>query len=56
MWYNEVMDSVNGTFQIPSFARKEVYNFDEATQDTYAVYEELNAIAEEIERCRLRNC
>ena len=56
LWYNKVMDSVNGTFQIPSFARKEAYNFDEATQDTYAVYEELNAIAEEIERCRLRNC
>lgn len=50
------MDSVKGTFQIPSFARKEAYNFDEITTDSQAVYDELNAIAEEIERCRLRNC
>ena len=50
------MDNTNGVFQIPSFARKEAYSFDEATKDSYAVYEELNAIAEEIEKCRLRNC
>ncbi len=50
------MDNVQGTYQIPSFARKEAYHFDEVTTDSYAVYEELNAIAEEIEKCRLRNC
>ncbi|MDO4746858.1 MAG: hypothetical protein Q4A70_00730 [Candidatus Saccharibacteria bacterium] len=50
------MDNANGVFQIPSFARKEAYNFDEATTDSRAVFEELNAIAEEIEQCRLRNC
>lgn len=50
------MESIKGTFQIPSFARQEAYHFDEATTDSYAIYEELNAIAEEIEECRLRNC
>lgn len=50
------MDNAKGVFQIPSFARQEAYHFDEATKDSYAVYEELNAIAEEIEKCRLRNC
>ena len=50
------MDSVKGTFQIPSFARNEAYHFDAVTKDSQAIYEELNAIAEEIEQCRLRNC
>lgn len=45
-------------FQIPSFARKEAYNFDavKITPATADVFSELNAIAEEIEECRLRNC
>ena len=42
------------TFEIPSFARAEAYDF-EATKETFEVYEELNAIAEEIEKCRARN-
>ena len=42
-------------FKVPSFAKREVYNFD-ATKDALEVYEELNAISEEIEECRLRNC
>ena len=42
-------------FKIPSFARREVYDF-EATQETFEIYRELNEIAEEIEACRLRNC
>lgn len=50
------MDSVKGTFQIPSFARNEAYDFDAVTKDSLSVYEELNAIAEEIEECRSRNC
>ena len=41
-------------FQIPSFARAEAYNF-EATKDSFALYQELNQIAEEIEACRLKN-
>lgn len=41
-------------FEIPSFARAEAYDF-EATKETFEVYEELNAIAEEIEKCRARN-
>ena len=48
------MQKNSSTFNIPSFAKREVYNFD-VTQDTLDVYGELNAIAEEIEKCRLRN-
>ena len=43
------------SYNVPSFARQEVYNFD-ATNDSYEIYQELNAIAKEIEECRLRNC
>ena len=48
------MQNNSSTFNIPSFAKRETYNFD-ITEDTLDVYEELNAIAEEIEACRLRN-
>ena len=48
------MQKNSSTFNIPSFAKQEAYNF-EITQDTLDVYKELNAIAEEIEKCRLRN-
>ena len=41
-------------YQIPSFARKEAYNF-EATVETFDIYKELSQIGEEIERCRLEN-
>lgn len=43
-------------FNVPSFAKREVYDFDVPTDDSYAIYQELNQIAEELERCRLRNC
>ena len=49
------MQNNSSTFNIPSFAKQEAYNF-EITQDTLDVYKELNAIAEEIEKCRSRNC
>lgn len=42
-------------FKVPSFAKREVYNFD-ANKDTLEIYQELTAISEEIEECRLRNC
>ncbi len=48
------MQSNSSVFNIPSFAKSEAYNFDVANE-TLDVYEELNAIAEEIELCRLRN-
>lgn len=48
------MPNNSSTFNIPSFAKREVYNFD-VTKDTLEVYEELNAIAEELEVCRSRN-
>ncbi len=38
-------------FKIPSFAKEEAYDF-EAVASSYAVFQELNAIAEEIEKCR----
>ena len=41
--------------EVPSFAKPKAYDF-EATNKTLEVYRELNAIAEEIEQCRLRNC
>ncbi|MBQ1298787.1 hypothetical protein IJH72_00865 [Candidatus Saccharibacteria bacterium] len=49
------MEENHSTFKIPSFARSEVYDFD-ASKDTLEVFKELNAISEEIESCRLRNC
>lgn len=48
------MQNDSSTFKIPSFAKREAYNFD-ATKETFEIYKELNAIAEEIEECRLRN-
>ena len=41
-------------YKIPSFAKREVYDFD-ATEDSLAIYKELTAIGEEIEKCRIRN-
>lgn len=43
------------SYNVPSFARKELYNFD-ATKDNFEIYQELNEISKEIEECRLRNC
>lgn len=42
-------------FRVPSFAKRETYLFDEITPESRLVYDELNAISEEIEKCRLRN-
>jgi hypothetical protein len=42
-------------FPIPSFAKREVEDFDVASKESLEIYQELNAIAEEIEKCRLRN-
>lgn len=43
------------TFNIPSFAKQEAYDF-RAVDDFQAIYQELNQISEEIEQCRLKNC
>ncbi len=48
------MQNNSSTFKIPSFAKREVYNFD-TPKETLEIYKELNAIAEEIEECRSRN-
>lgn len=48
-------DYAESVFNVPSFAREESYNFD-ASRDNFEIYQELNAIAKEIEECRLRNC
>ncbi|MBO7131804.1 hypothetical protein J6V85_00870 [Candidatus Saccharibacteria bacterium] len=49
------MDEDKQTFKIPSFGKKPAYNF-EATDESFKIYQELNSISEEIERCRSRNC
>lgn len=41
-------------FKIPSFARQETYNFG-TDKESLEIYRELSQIAEEIEKCRLRN-
>lgn len=48
------MQDNSSAYKIPSFAKREAYDFD-ANEDTFAIYKELTAIAEEIERCRARN-
>ena len=40
--------------QVPSFVKKEAYNFVE-DKASFDIYRELSQIAEEIEQCRLRN-
>lgn len=42
-------------FPIPSFAKREAYDFDATTAENLKIYQELNQIAEELEECRLRN-
>lgn len=41
-------------FKIPSLARPKVYDFAES-KESFELYQELNQIAEDIEKCRLRN-
>lgn len=48
------MPNDSSVFNIPSFARAEAYHFD-TTKDSFEIYQELTAIAEEIAACRARN-
>ena len=48
------MQNNSSVFQIPATAKREAFAFEEA-KEAYEIYKELNEIAEEIERCRLRN-
>ena len=48
------MQNNSSAYKIPSFAKREVYDFD-TNEDAFAIYKELTAIAEEIEKCRSRN-
>ncbi|MBR2840128.1 hypothetical protein IKE82_02245 [Candidatus Saccharibacteria bacterium] len=41
--------------QVPSFMKKEAYNFVE-DKASFDIYRELSQIAEEIEKCRQANC
>ena len=41
--------------QVPSFMKKEAYNFVE-DKASLEIYRELSQIAEEIEQCRRNNC
>ncbi len=49
------MQPDSSTYNIPSFAKQPKYNFDATTKDCLDIYKELNGIAEELEKCRLRN-
>lgn len=42
-------------YRVPILEKREAYLFEEATPETIAIFRELNAISEEIERCRLQN-
>ena len=48
------MQDDSSIFRVPAFERREAFNFD-TTKKSLSVFEELNAIAEEIERCRAEN-
>ena len=48
------MQNNSSVFQIPMTAKREAFAFNEA-KEAYEIYKELNEIAEEIEKCRLRN-
>ena len=49
------MPENSSVYKVPSFAKKEVYDFD-TNDESLTIYQELSQIAEEIEACRLRNC
>lgn len=44
------------TYVVPSFAKREAYDFADSSVEDLEVFKELNAISEEIEKCRLGNC
>ena len=48
-WYNYRMESVNSELNVPSFAKREAYDFG-ATKESFEIYQELNEISEEIEK------
>ena len=51
------MQENSSEYNIPSFARPKSYIFEPTNNNQFsAIYQELNEIAEEIERCRLKNC
>ena len=46
---------MDNDFEVPAFEKRHKYNFG-VSEESFEIYQELNAIAEEIEQCRLRNC
>lgn len=50
------MQENSSEYRVPSFAKPKSYIFEPANNQFSAIYQELNEIAEEIERCRLKNC
>ncbi len=48
------MSEISSTFRIPNLEKTEAFNF--VAPEAAVVYAELNAIAEEIEQCRLAAC
>lgn len=50
------MQQNSSEYKVPGFIKREAYSFDTAKLQSPNLYDELNAIAEEIEKCRLANC
>ena len=50
------MERNSSEYKVPSFAKSRGYIFEPINSNTNNIYQELNEIAEEIEKCRLRNC
>ena len=50
------MQRDSSVFQVPGLASKQPAGGFAVAEDFSEIYKELNAIAEEIEQCRLRNC
>ncbi|MBR2855604.1 hypothetical protein IKE99_01530 [Candidatus Saccharibacteria bacterium] len=46
--------SWENNYGVPSFAKREAYNFD-VNKKSLDIYHELSKISEEIEKCRLEN-
>lgn len=49
------MQTDSSVFQVPGMPKPQANNFATAEDDFSEIYEELTAISEEIERCRLKN-
>lgn len=49
------MQQNSSEYIVPGFIKREALNLNTAEVEASSLYDELNAIAEEIEKCRLAN-